>query len=59
MIIGLGSTDATFRVVAPFVNKASTNENAVLAILAPEIERRMALWKEYGRDYPDKPVSLG
>jgi hypothetical protein len=46
------------RFVAPFLNKIAATEKSVSEILAPEINRRKALMKEYGKDYPDKPVRM-
>lgn len=45
------------RLVAPFLNKLPVTERAVTEFLRPEIDRRMALMKECGKEYPDKPVS--
>jgi hypothetical protein len=39
------------------LNKLPAIEKTVVEILAPEINRRIALMDEYGLDYPDKPVS--
>jgi hypothetical protein len=43
---------------APFLNKVPATVKQVAAILRPEIERRRALMDEYGKDYPDKTVSI-
>jgi hypothetical protein len=47
-----------YSIVAPFLNKVPATVKQVAAILRPEIERRRALLDEYGKDYPDKTVSI-